>query len=366
MATTDKYVPPIYTGQALYIKPTYVVSLPTFDTQRRKRSVKERANQSNLSNNSHSGKLSQKASSRLKNAINWLIQSSKPKRVYDKRTKKSFYFKVNFITLTFQNQKDRPVSNADFKVCLNSFLAYARKYFYLKNYIWKIELHKSGQLHVHLTTDTFIHHKALRDCWNRIISSHGLLDEYHALHGNYNANSTDVHSVYKVKDMAAYMVKYMDKDSGLDASFKGRIWGCNYALSDTNKCTLYLDPPECEQEMLPLMDFNIQWKDILSKPNTAGTTKKLGEIFYMDGKIWRGMLPGKLKEIYNSHLSKIRNNSTDLPEFFEVYSSEKNEKIRKKFGKKSCAKKEILPKKPPKFIQMALQGKEFKNEFIYN
>ena len=41
--------------------------------------------------------------------------------------------------------------------------------------------------------------------------------------------------------------------------------------------------------------------------------------------IWRTKEVNKLKEIYNSHLSKIRNNSTDLPEFFEVYSSERTE-----------------------------------------
>jgi len=366
MSSTTKYVPPIYTGQALYIKPTYVVSLPTFDTARRKRSISQRTAQSNLADNRQKGVLSQKAKARLKNAINWLCQSAKPKRVYDKRTKKSFYFKVNFITLTFQSQKNRSISNSEFKSCLNAFLAYARKYFYLKNYVWKIELHKSGQLHVHLTTDTFIHHKALRDAWNRIISKHGLLDEYFEKHGHYNANSTDVHSVIKIKDMASYMVKYMAKDSGLSESFKGRIWGCNYALSDSSKCQLYLDPPECEYEMTPLMDSNIQWKDILSKPSQAGTTKKLGEIFFMDGKLWRGMIQGKLKEAYNNHLSKIRSNNFNMPNFFEVYSSEENQKKRKKIREKSCAKKEIQQKKPPKLIQASLVGAGFGNKFIYN
>ena len=105
--------------------------------------------------------------------------------------------------------------------------------------------------------------------------------------------------------------------------------------------------------------------------NTAGVgetaaTKKLGEIFFMDGKIWRGMIPGKLKETYNTHLSKIRNNNVDMPDFFEVYSSEKNEEKRKKIREKSCAKRNFETKAPPGLQQLLIEHSSFDKEYVYN
>src|SRR3569832_1458350 len=144
----QQHNPIVVTGYNIYIKPTYVVTMPEFSKSNKPRSLKQRHNEKNLEKNSHKGLLSKKAMSRLRNAINWLTASAKYKRIYSKRDKKAFWFKVNFITLTIPPQNGKCVSEKMFKKALHAWLVYAQKYFYLKNYVWKIEAHEDNRLHI--------------------------------------------------------------------------------------------------------------------------------------------------------------------------------------------------------------------------
>jgi hypothetical protein len=111
----------------------------------------------------------------------------------------------------------------------------------LHNYVWKLEAHKDGRLHVHLSTDIFYHYNDLRSAWNRILQREGLLDYHFKKFNDYNPNSTDVHAVQKIYDMAAYLAKYISKSYQNEESFKGKIWGQSKGLSKFKLPTFEID-----------------------------------------------------------------------------------------------------------------------------
>lgn len=319
-----------YIGTNFYIRPTYMVALPEYSGANPGRSEAQRKAEKNLDENEAKGILSRKSEKKLMNAVNWLVVSAKPKNLYSKKHKKYFHFKINFITLTFPLSTETMVSEKQAKKCLHAFLSYSRKYFYLRNYVWKFEKTAKGQLHVHLTTDTYIHYKRLRDCWNGILSRELLMEHYRDQHGNYDANSTDIHAVHKVKDVAAYIAKYMAKSQDAMSDFKGRIWASNYELSDVNRCTATVYRGDDTSKLRVLYGKDCEWKKILGPADKFNQQKEIGEIFFMNEKLWQKLQNSILKETYDSHRFHIRNNTENLPEeywracideFFDKHSS---------------------------------------------
>lgn len=314
-----------HTEQRFSIFPTYIVSTPIFSGIDRARSSRQIENNKNLQDNTNKGVLSKKAITRLRNSVNWLVSSASYKRVWCKREQKHFYFKINFITLTIPQQKDKDITPTLLQECLHNWLVYARKYLHLRNYVWKIEKGEKGKLHIHITADTFIHYKQVRESWNQIIMKKGLSCSYFNKTGHYNPNSTDVHSVRKVKDVAAYLCKYMSKETGLDKGFDKRIWGCSMLLSAKNKCTCIVDSMEAGDVSKCLMNREIRWKNLESPPDRMGSTKKVGEIFFVNTDQWSRIIKGTIKDYYDKHRSQIRKNIS-IPEkgFFEIdYFSER-------------------------------------------
>lgn len=310
---------PVLSAYNIYIQPTYIVTMPEYSGINKARSHKQLKNETNLTNNTHKGVLSKKSMSKLRNAINWLTSSAKYKRVYSKADQKNFWFKVNFITLTIPPQRECVVEEKVFKKALHAWLIYAQKYFYLKNYVWKIEAHADGRLHVHLSADTFISYRKLRSSWNKTLDHYGLLDSHMEKFGNKNPNSTDVHAVRKVNDVAAYLCAYMVKKSALPASYKGRIWSCNYELSHSNKCKLQVDPTEMAACVKTLSHSAIRYAALESPPDALGQRKKIGEIFFVNTDSWSRIIKGQIKDEYDKHRFYIRQNTISPPlDYFEV------------------------------------------------
>lgn len=378
MKKRKEYTQPVFIGQNLYIKPSYVVSIPEFYKEGGDhRSADFMANIANLEENEHGGTLSKKAITGLRNSINWLCLAAKKKRVYLKQTQpsqvgndytstgkylgnpktegnKSFFFKVNFITLTLPDT-EKPISDRDLqKQLLNPFLTYMRKYHNLTNYVWRLEFQANGKLHVHISTDTFIHYEKIRDTWNRLLDKNGYMDLFYKKHGHRDPNSTDVHATKKIKNMAAYLAKYMSKkgstyewlpskysknienslmagipESGLKLlqdkknkslnkkvkplgvmSWKawyfqrvnfwnsplnprpitGRIWSCSKELSAANKLVVHIPSDECSKELKCLMQNNIDYKEI-----TVNPPKTIHSQFAPDD--WSNK-PRKIGEVY--------------------------------------------------------------------
>ncbi len=369
-----QFTPPesgsVYAGQSIYIKPNYIVSIPEYcyfnrstgeidSTKPQYKSEAFKANQKNLEQNERKGKLSRKAVSGLRNAINWLCLASQPKRVFIKKTKTSFSFKVNFVTLTLPDTMEKISSTILQKKLLNPFLVYMRKYHELKNYVWRLEFQANGKLHVHIVTDTFIHHKIVRDQWNSQLTKHGFMAEFKAKHGHSNPNSTDIHPTKSIKNLAGYCAKYMSKKN---AEFKisqapghshekaplrkgwylqrlnfwnsplnpkpitGRIWSCNYELSQANKCMVNIPPNDCAQQMETLMNKEIRYKTLFSvisekvkAVTPAGSLallpKKVGEIFFIKAKQWHLNITGIIKNTFED----TRLNVASLARQFTVF-----------------------------------------------
>ena len=296
-----------YIGQILYIKPNLIVSVPEFDTPKNYFSSARINNQKNLLNNKHANKLSDKAIKRIQSAINWLVVSAKEKKVYNHSTGKNYNFKVNLITLTLPDTAEK-ITEYQFKTKLmHPFLVYMKKYHKLNNYVWKIEFQNNGKLHVHLTTDTFILHNIIRSVWNRLLEKNDFLIDFEKKFKHKNPNSIDVHAVWKVKNLGAYLAKYMSKNEQNTDIVNGRIWGCNHELSDKNKCVLGVDRNECHEVLRPLMNQNIEYKEIVTQDKLTGKIFRNAELFFIKHSHWHTIIHGKIKKAYDKHRFLIRN-----------------------------------------------------------
>lgn len=156
-------------------------------------------------------------------------------------------FRLSFMTLTISQSK--PVDAVDghkaLKVFLDHFRAKPAKKAIseqLKSYIWKAELQERGQLHYHITSNTFMHFAEVNRVWNGIQFRRGWLDEYRSEHGHTNAPSTDIKAVYKSKNIGAELTKYLAKTGKKDVSdygfactifephINGKVWDCSNDL----------------------------------------------------------------------------------------------------------------------------------------
>jgi len=164
----------------------------------------------NLLNNQTHGKLSSKATKKAKRAIKYLLVQATDKKVYNPKFRTTFNFTVNFITLTLSAKQDH--SSQDIKrILLNQFFIEAKRKWGLENYVWRAEKQKNGNLHFHILSDKFIPYNELRDTWNRIQNKLGYTDKYTQIHHKKSPNSTDIHSLKKVKNVYSYITKYMTK-----------------------------------------------------------------------------------------------------------------------------------------------------------
>lgn len=113
------------------------------------------------------------------NAIKQSIQSLyylSPRRK-QQISKESFYqnYKASFVTLTLPSVQVH--SDTEIKKVLNNFLSTLR-FHGLKNYVWKLELQKNGNVHFHLVIDKFFHYYYLQALWNKNLEKLGYVSEY--------------------------------------------------------------------------------------------------------------------------------------------------------------------------------------------
>ena len=298
--------PAIQVGTLLRINPSFITSSAVWDRPIYRSSVWMRNAFMNLGKRREGLTLSKQSRRKLSNAINWLCVSAVSKRIFDKEKNRNFSFKINFITLTIPHSENKISAHEATSSLLNAWLTYARKYFSLTNYIWKLEFTKKEVVHFHLTTDTFIHWKKLRDSWNNLLRRRGLLDAYYNEQGHYNANSTDVHATYAIKNITAYLCKYLLKDAYKSEIPAGRLWGCNYALSAASKCAVEIPTGEGREEFMALFSNKIKWKPIEILDKLGTKTLRLGEIFFTTMRNWKHDLKGVIKEAFEKHIHFLR------------------------------------------------------------
>ena len=139
---------------------------------------------------------------------------------------------------------------------LNQFLTEIRQKYKGVYYVWKAETQENGNIHFHVTMNKYIYLGDLRNIWNRILSKSNMIkdyqtkmrsldyESYYKLRNQFksvsnskciaafekgkadnwsNPNSTDVHCVKNIHDIAAYLCKYFAKKNESYKDKKGKF-----------------------------------------------------------------------------------------------------------------------------------------------
>jgi hypothetical protein len=233
--------------------------------------------------NKHNFELSKKASGRIKEKVTWLYNLAKTQTITTSKKKVLYSFKMNFITLTLPAIQRHTTAEIT-KTCLNQFITECSTRFGMKNYVWRVEFQKNGNLHYHIATDTFIEYWQCRSIWNRCIQKLGYVAEYQKknlgktfaeyLKANQvtekvtfeilkerfgygcaskweNPNTADVRAVTNSKNISFYIAKYITKKSDEklnsivsdreETNTNLRLWFCSRSLSKVDKITMYIE-----------------------------------------------------------------------------------------------------------------------------
>ena len=213
------------------------------------------------------GKVSQHAKRKLTKAIDYLVNTTHVRKQYEPTINRTIVFKATFLTLTLPSEQIHPDSEIINK-CLNPFLQEIIKYHVVHKYVWRAEKQKNGNIHFHILTDSFIPYYKIRDRWNRVVNRLGYVDRFQERHGRKQPNSTDIHSLRKIKNLKSYLTKYMSKNEQTTQNNTrtsdqtkhetdlpeqtnvlqtGRIWGCSHNLSGITGYRTEIDSETAEE-----------------------------------------------------------------------------------------------------------------------
>lgn len=202
----------------------------------------------------YSGEITKGAKKRLTKAVSLLIQSSPEKFVYNPVTKKNQHHKISFITLTLPNVTAAKDAKFTHKHLLQPMLRILRNKYKMKSYVWKCEMQKNESIHYHITTELFMPWEQLRQHWNALLKSHGMLEAFQEQYGHDNPNSVDIHSVNKINDLEAYLVKYISKEYQNQKALDGKVWDCSKNLKEAKYFTTSLSY-ELHRQILKEIDL---------------------------------------------------------------------------------------------------------------
>lgn len=240
------------------------------------------------------GTLSPLARKRLQRSIELLIDISPKKSFIHPSTGKEYTFQITFVTLTLSALQGDITDKQIVKQCLEPFLQICRRRFKVTSYIWRAERQKNGNLHFHITTNQYIPYDRLRDAWNYCQEKVGLISQFERKHGHRHPNSTDVHSVIKVRELARYLIKYMSKDQPEALKVTCKLWDCSKGLKHKGEVDIVLDSVET------------QVLEVLESVHQA--TKYIGDFFttyYIRGKDIRRHLPDRWKSAIRELHQKV-------------------------------------------------------------
>lgn len=187
------------------------------------------------------GYVSDGVKKRMKKCITLLLQSTPYKYKTNPVTGRTMAHKVSFITLTTPTHEKSLDAKYCHKHLLEPMLRILRRKHSLKSYIWKVELQANGQVHYHITCDIVMHHKTLRNVWNELLDKNGMLEDFSLKYGHKDPNSTDIHNVQKVRNLEAYLVKYICKEYQNETKLNAKIWDCSKNIKENDYFKFQLD-----------------------------------------------------------------------------------------------------------------------------
>ena len=150
--------------------------------------------------------LSKKSQSRVRNIVNLLLECSTRKKVYAKKEKKAFSYKIGFMTLTLPEDLKLTDHQVHYKI-FRPFIRRLQEKHKLAEYLWKAETQDNNQLHYHLTINVFIHWKIINHEWNQQI----VKQKYTFTSDRHERATTQIKSTKDVRNMGAYLCGYVAK-----------------------------------------------------------------------------------------------------------------------------------------------------------
>lgn len=276
----------------------------------------------------YAGLLSSGSKKRLRRAIQLICAIAEPKKAMNFKLNKEFTFRLNFITLTLPGPQGAITDREIHKRCVDPWLKKAKRRFKLRSYIWRAERQGNGNLHFHLVTDTYIPYDQLRDTWNDNLNALGFIDRFEKKHGHRHPNSTDVHAIKQVRNLAAYFSKYMAKGEkcfedlvaqppfrkakmaigkkSLQAHYKriltreeskigGRVWDCSANLKQKGNCELLIEGDAAAAFQLANAD-----------PEVKQLSTDTCLILFLDAKQFKKYVTGTLLDRYREWLDRFK------------------------------------------------------------
>jgi len=229
------------------------------------------------------GYLSYQAKKRLKLAIEYFLHLNKPVNGKSGNSGQNYDKKITFITLTLQSMQIH-TDNEIKKECLNQFLIELSRYHKVTQYVWRAEYQKNGNIHFHILANNYVVWTDVRNRWNRILNKLGYVDRYgeeqrefhkdgfkirtellHKWPGDKqkkayergirlnwrDPNSTDIHSIHGIRNITAYLTKYLTKQENTppkkgsegqeDKKDIGRLWAASVVLSNIKGAESVID-----------------------------------------------------------------------------------------------------------------------------
>ena len=241
----------------------------------------------------YQGTVTEHTRKRIIKAVDILLQKSPTIRIYNPVVDGEHDFRINFITLTVSDLQNHTAREC-YDLLLKPFLRIMRNKWKVEDYIWKAELQERGQVHYHITTNKFIHYAEIEKEWNKLQKKAGWLNDFARRYGHFNPNSIDIHGVWKVKNLAGYLCKYIAKNvskESKDAKLDAKVWDCSNSLK--------IDRYSCEftSEMQDMVRDAAEHKEVEVNALSHCTIIRIDNPLKILGRV-------KLDE-YNNHIYNV-------------------------------------------------------------
>ena len=314
----------------LQVRPNYLVIYNQLEgIRRRPRDQWQYELQEKDRKKAYAGLITPGSAKNLKRCIENLIEIALPKKAVNHSTGKEFTFKINFITLTLPCEQGKWTDKDVKRMCLDTWLKSARRRFGLRNYVWRAERQHNGNIHFHIASDCYIDHVQLRNSWNDRLEHCSYITKFEKKHKHRNPNSTDVHSVKKIRSLASYLVKYMSKGhvfaellraqppwqkpaeqmkweksgpkfrrvlSRDEIKINGRLWDCSENLKRKEKCEFIVDG-----------DITERLRQLIIKDKARVKDTEVCSLVFMSPQQKEKFITGRIREAWEEWLKAMRN-----------------------------------------------------------
>ena len=198
------------------------------------------------------GRLSAGARKRLRVALERLLWISPIKSFVHPVRGHNVNFRLTFLTVTLPAAQGRVTDHDIYTTSFKPFLERLRRTYGVRNYVWRAERQKNGNLHYHIVTNQFLWKTKVQRDWNNYIARLGFVDRFREKHGHSNPPSTNIDKVAEMDELTCYMRKYMSKGADEEAVIHSKLWDCSKPLKAKiiNELALSADVNEELQEVM--------------------------------------------------------------------------------------------------------------------